>query len=633
MNAQILTLEEEEMFNKMRIHGFKKFEEVEVHLQPFTVLMGENSAGKTTILQAINFALHNLYYRELVQQTKKGIKARDRGVVLMLDDLPGISISNIGEFYYGGKASRSQKDPAIIDLVDTANNTFRLQISSYFNSFNVKCISSDQELSYNPCIASLQPLFISSFVGLRASEERIFPRAIQDKVQTGRMSEIIRNLVFDIREQKRDAYESLINILNEYFGFRVEGIKFDAESDLYISTSFIETRKEKLVSLDFNSSGSGLMQVLQILAPIYRFAPERASVVLIDEPDAHLHPNLQYTLARALKRVQRDLDVQIIISTHSIPIIESAEPYEVVPVSSSMRVNGPLVEEKDVNNAIYRFIDNYHLAKSKVSGKLIFIEDDNIDIIKRFDNILQTRVFLGRNTASVVAGKGKDNRTPFMSKEVLKAYTGQDVEVYFIVDGDGMPEKWREQFTKYAGNRVILHQLTRHEIENYLFSPALLEKALRLKYAHKVRDVPSIEEIKSIMQACMQNTINNGYSYKDGIKDRLQKLVRLAPEKEIILEGDKKKERDKHYSQNDIDSEAGRITKSYRNLSFEQLVNVAKGKETLKEFNKWLTQENKMYLSIREILECVEYKDIPEEIKHLLSQLRLQAEDPLARKL
>jgi predicted ATPase len=612
------------MLSRIRLKRFKKFEDVEVELRPFTVLMGENSSGKTTILQAINFALHNLHFRELIE-TKKGIaQARERGVVLTLEELPGISLSSVGELYYGGKASKSQESAARIELVDTDDNIYRLQILSLFGSFNVKCVSSVGDLLHNPTLASWQPLFISGFVGLRASEERVFPRAIQNRVQTGRMSEIIRNLVLDIKQQEGEAYSQLTRLLDQYFNFHLGTVKFDEEQDLIITTSFTETRDGQQVSLDFNSSGSGLMQVLQILAPIYRFASKGNAIVLLDEPDAHLHPNLQYTLAQALREVQEELDIQIIVSTHSIPIIEAAEPSEVVPISANARELGPLVSEQDVDNAILRLIDNYHLAKSKISGKLVFVEDSNIDILRGFDKALQTGCFLGVNTVSVVPGNGKDNKVPFQSKRVLREYTDQYVEIHFVVDGDGMTNKWREHFAKYARDKLVLHQLLRHEIENYLLDPALLVRALKSKYPKK--DIPSADEIRQMLERIMRETIIDFDEYfKDTLEARIKKLLALEPVKEKVFDpqAGKEKEVGKHYTPDDIDREARAITECYAYYTdFDQLVCVAKGKETLRGFNKWLTDQRKMHLSRKDILRCLQRDDVPEEISNILMQLR-----------
>ena len=96
---------------------------------------------------------------------------------------------------------------------------------------------------------------------------------------------------------------------------------------------------KKQYSLDLNSSGSGFMQILQIIAPIYLYCPHDAQVVLLDEPDAHLHPNLQYNLANTLREIQQELEIQIIISTHSTPIIRASDPSEVIPITSNSRIN------------------------------------------------------------------------------------------------------------------------------------------------------------------------------------------------------------------------------------------------------------------------------------------------------
>lgn len=60
------------MLLRIRLQRFKKFQDVEVYLQPVTVLMGENSSGKTTVLQAINLALDSLVTHQLVDSDKLG---------------------------------------------------------------------------------------------------------------------------------------------------------------------------------------------------------------------------------------------------------------------------------------------------------------------------------------------------------------------------------------------------------------------------------------------------------------------------------------------------------------------------------------------------------------------------------
>jgi AAA15 family ATPase/GTPase len=295
------------VLNSIHLEHFKKFKDAEVQLRPFTVLMGENGSGKTTVLQAINFALHSLYFRKLLYSDKGAIRVREKGVVLTLNDLPGMNVSEPMEMFYDKKKYKKEKGigDATLTLRDSLNNTYRLQITSNYRNFIVRCSSSPEDLEKISVLSSLQPLLISGFVGLRSTEERAFPRAIQDKLQTGRMSDIIRNLVLDMKEQKPQAYNLLNEQLVREFSFHLDSISFNPEQDINVNAYFKDTHEGRDITLDFNSAGSGFMQVLQILVPIYRFASTDATVFLLDEPDAHLHPNLQYTLAQVLRKASR----------------------------------------------------------------------------------------------------------------------------------------------------------------------------------------------------------------------------------------------------------------------------------------------------------------------------------------
>lgn len=600
------------MLNHIRLQRFKKFQDVEVYLRPFTVLMGENSSGKTTVIQAISVALNSLFTHNFIYtDTKNKLKIRDKGIGSTT--LPGVNFSDYRELYYA-KISRggTQKGAggANIEIIDTKQNIYRLQIRSLFGAFNIKCISTLTDLSNSPTLHLKPPILISGFVGLQLSEERAFPVAIQDRLRSGEVSSIIRNLLLDTKKKSPDKFNNLKARLEKDFSFYLDDISFDENQNLHVTASYSDLCGTNSVSLDFNSSGSGFMQVLQILAPIYRFCPEESSIVLLDEPDAHLHPNLQSSLANTLRDIQKELEIQIIISTHSTSIIRAADPSEVVPVSSTLQVNKPLSNSDDVEQQISTKIDNYELGKSVLSGKLVFMEDRDISIIKAFDSVLGTKCFSGANTVPVLPGRGKDDKVPFQMNEILNKFVGREVEIHFVRDGDGLTTEWREFLFNYAGRyNVELHQLQRHEIENYLLCPKLIFRALEIK--HPNVKVPSENEIEEKLKTLLKNTILlNKYSLDDNLEDSIYKTARL-----LGLED--------YRNPTVCKSKAKELRQIYENYDeLDELLKVGMGKEVLKELRSWINQELKLSFSNNDIFNSLESSDIPDEIRQILEQLK-----------
>ena len=100
-----------------------------------------------------------------------------------------------------------------------------MQIRENFGSINIKCVSETKDIQNDPQVQQQAPLFISGFIGLKSTEERVFPMVIQDKMRSGDVSTIIRNLVLDTKVNTPDAFERLKKRLKNDFNFQLEKVE------------------------------------------------------------------------------------------------------------------------------------------------------------------------------------------------------------------------------------------------------------------------------------------------------------------------------------------------------------------------------------------------------------------------
>lgn len=83
------------------------------------------------------------------------------------------------------------------------------------------------------------------------------------------------------------------------------------------------------LDLSFDQLSSGEKQIILLLGEIQRHI-QHGSIVMIDEPEIHLHPRWQRMLMRALTDLCEEYDAQLIITTQSEEIANSVYGHELV---------------------------------------------------------------------------------------------------------------------------------------------------------------------------------------------------------------------------------------------------------------------------------------------------------------
>jgi energy-coupling factor transporter ATP-binding protein EcfA2 len=115
-------------------------------------------------------------------------------------------------------------------------------------------------------------------------------------------------------------------------GISIE-IQFDRERDENIQVFFT---RPGMPRLPIDAAGTSILQASQILAYITLFRPE---VLILDEPDSHLHPNNQRALCELITTLAETRGFRALFSTHSRHVLDALrDRAQVVWVSNGKKV-------------------------------------------------------------------------------------------------------------------------------------------------------------------------------------------------------------------------------------------------------------------------------------------------------
>ena len=138
----------------------------------------------------------------------------------------------------------------------------------------------------------LQAVFVPPMTGLGTDEPLLQWPKIEQLLGLGRPGEVLRNLLADANRDQM-AWEALQTTIGKLFGYRL--LPPDT-SAAHIRAEYQTTEQE--MPLDVASAGSGFQQVLMLLAFLHT---RQGAVLLLDEPDAHLHMILQDAIYHELR--------------------------------------------------------------------------------------------------------------------------------------------------------------------------------------------------------------------------------------------------------------------------------------------------------------------------------------------
>lgn len=463
------------MLTKLIIRNFKRFDHVEIELGNPVVFIGPNDSGKTTALQAL--ALWDIGLRRwLEKRAGKAAPEKRPGVTINRRDLIAVPVPDANLLWRdlhvrdvqrinGQQHTQNIRVDVIVEGV-TQDKPWACGFEfDYANEESFYCRplrsadeSSQERMPVPKEVAGVRIAFLPPMSGLAANETRLDVGAINVRLGEGRTAEVLRNLCYMIATSKEGEakWENVRSRVKDLFGVTLNNPSYISERGEIAMT--YSTPSE--VRLDLSSSGRGLQQTLLLLAHL---TVNPNSVLLLDEPDAHLEILRQRQIYQLLTETARDQSSQVIAASHSEIVLNEAADRDVVvaflgnPHRIDDRGSQVLKSLREIG------FDQYYQAEQ--TGWVLYLEGStDLAVLRAFAEKLghPRRAALARPFAHYVANLPHRAREHFHGLREAKP----DLVACALFDRVDSQLQDRPYLREYAWRR--------REIENYLSSPETL---------------------------------------------------------------------------------------------------------------------------------------------------------------
>ena len=193
---------------------------------------------------------------------------------------------------------------------------------------------------------------------------------------------------------------------------------------------FYDTKHERDLG-DINNLSAGQKSIIHLIFEAYGQDDMKGGVVIIDEPEIHLHYQFQFEYLRILEELAIEQKTQYILVTHSEGFISSGTATYIKRFSLNRERHSTVCAPTLTSDQkkLIEILDNTQAARALFANKVLLVEGTDDEYF--FRAVLKSHKPELRQEIAVYNSHGKDST--FSWKEFFEAF---GVVVYFIKDLD-----------------------------------------------------------------------------------------------------------------------------------------------------------------------------------------------------
>jgi len=495
------------MITRVTINNFKKLDKITFPLSQSVVIIGPNNSGKSTIFQAL--CLWEIGVVSFIQASNSNKLNKNKAVTLNRQSLLNSPIANMRFLWKdqkvaigsNGKKVDLKLEIAIEGITNDKTWTCKTEFH-YYNeeSFSCKIVSGFKDVSElyeqgnGVHFGFLQPMS-----GITSVEDKFEQGAIDRRLGEGRTAEVLRNICYKVLYPDTiisgikpiDKWNKLQSAVKSMFGAELQKPEY-----LKITGTIQLEYSENGIRYDISSGGRGFQQTLLLLAYMYA-SPN--TILLLDEPDAHLEVIRQRQSFQLINEVANSMNSQIMIASHSeIVLEEAAEASNVIALieNTVVELNKASTPQKikSVKKSLTEIgWDKYYLAR--VKKHVLYLEGStDLQMLICFANRLNHKVEPLLSVANINYTSDNVPNTAVSQFTSLK-------NIFPDLKGLALFDKIDKNLEDIKSLEVICW--SRRELENYFASPDILYRHAKL-LSNKYTSISS-DKLVDIMKQTVQD--------------------------------------------------------------------------------------------------------------------------------
>ena len=412
------------MIKRLTLRNFKSIGEQIYDFTQFDLLVGRNNSGKSTVLQALAI------WQFCVDEFHRSKRGGSKGIQVVLPNFTALPLPEFNllwkdrtdRAYPIDEKGRKKQQFILIEIMiewsrgDQQTEEFGIELR-YHSPQTIYAIPTGGWAKFRACEekGSLPIIaYVPPFSGLEPTEKWLDVSPIRQQVGKGQPGSVLRNLLLrvcpadtELQDRRKSKsyippadWKELSDIISRWFSVEIREPKYDSAKDVYITVEY----KQNVKDYDIIAGGSGFHQTLTLLAFLYGYQP---TTILLDEPDAHLHVNLQREILDYFKRKSLERSTQFLIATHSEEFARGVDVSQIYSLLSQAPLR--IQSTPQVLRAMAE-VSNEEITRLMASPYILYVEGESDErILRAWADQCEAQTAMDKVCFKLMEGGGKEN--------------------------------------------------------------------------------------------------------------------------------------------------------------------------------------------------------------------------------